>query len=110
MIPYPSELSENEVQTKLYNLLIRNGLDARCQVMASDRKSLFDIVIYVNKSAILIIEVKKKRGKLGSGEQIHRYRQYGVKAIYCQGEDDIKSCVKVAFNKVRHVYKELNPV
>lgn len=100
MIPYPEVPSEHEVQTALFNLLRKNGVDARCQVMSLDRKCLFDVVVYRDKKAFLIIEVKKSIGKRGSGSQIHKYRQYGIKAVYCQGMGEIKACVRYALNKI----------
>jgi hypothetical protein len=107
-IPYPSHLSEQEVQTKLYTLLQKNGLDARCQVWSHDHKCLFDIVVFRKKLPILIIEVKRKGSLLlgRKGEQMYKYRQYGVKVISCQGEDEINQAVRSAIGKLAAINRD----
>jgi hypothetical protein len=104
-IPYPSRLSEHEVQTRLFNELISLGIDARCQVSSADGKCLFDIVVFKDRLPILIIEVKRSFALLGGrkGNQIHKYRQYGIKVISCQGPEAIRSCIESAKGKMASI-------
>ena len=61
-IPYPTgRVAEFEIQAELYNKLKNEGYDVRGEVKA--KKSRLDLVVFENKKAKCIIEVKSWKRK-----------------------------------------------
>lgn len=63
MIQYPKKTSEFEIHSSIFNKLKALGYDVRGEVTFINknggRNARFDLVIFKNKNAILIIEVKR---------------------------------------------------
>lgn len=100
-IPYPKEESEFETQSKLMRELRKRNLDARGEVKDVDAR--FDIVVFKNKRAICIIEVKKdsqfKRRKKINKESLQylKYSRYNLPLIYCVGRKDLKKTIALVY-------------
>ena len=101
-IPYHAHASEFEVQAELYRRLRGMGLDVRGEVKTQfeqktkrDRASAcrFDLVLYENKTAVHIFEVKRHATRHKNGveatRQSQRYRTYGLPVTYVYGMADI---------------------
>ena len=103
-VPYPKEVGETEIQASLWSVLKRHGVDIRLEVrhmvqpksgVARKQYSRFDCVVYKNKVAVCIIEVKtsgKKRRTGAFKKQAKKYSQYNAHLIYCYG--DVEKVVK----------------
>lgn len=96
-INYPKHQSEFEVQSYLFQEMTSLGFDVRGEVNGSEG-SAFDLVVFdEEKNPIRIIEVKRKKFKQSKqnllsnmerkrlGEQIERYKRYGVPLDVVQG-------------------------
>jgi type I site-specific restriction-modification system R (restriction) subunit len=98
-ISYPKEIYEWEIEAILYNKLLTYGLDARLQVYADESsRCRFDLVVFVNKAAICIIEVKKqtikgRKKQLIALRQYKDYRRYGLPLIKCIGLKNIDKTI-----------------
>lgn len=64
-IGYPGEFSEFEVQSYLFTELTALGFDVRGEVMSKCSTCIFDLVIFVDRKPVRIIEVKRSRPKGG---------------------------------------------
>jgi response regulator RpfG family c-di-GMP phosphodiesterase len=98
-VTYPDSYSEFEIQSFLHTALREKGYDARGEVRTTTGKSRFDIVIFEQKKAVRIIEIKK--GKVGGHTkkkheqsqllaqelQIEKYRQHGLPVHHILGMD-----------------------
>jgi hypothetical protein len=107
-VPYPEELSEAEITATLYNELKKKSLDARLEVRTNDCDEngkvtcSFDVVVYDNKRAFCIIEVKKKVPKSHfkgfqkqlNSKQAIKYSKYDSEIFYCVGIGMVDSIVK----------------
>ena len=104
-IPYPKNISEFELQATLFALLKYNyKLDVRGEVIDRSMKSKFrksgfqtnrfDLVVYKEKKAICIIEVKREGKKYSEkSRQYKKYSFYQAELIYC---NSIKDVTKIA--------------
>lgn len=105
-IKYP-ETSEREIQATLWKKIIDNGIDAKLEV--TDRvkfdgtrsmvQNRFDIVVFLEKEAKIIIEVKKNGKADTLGRQMKKYHMYGIPVLTCLNEKEIDSC----FSKVLEI-------
>ena len=90
-ISYPLSPSEFEIQSYIYRCLKSAGHDIRGEVRSKRGTTRFDLVVFENFLAALIVEVKKNsqqelekddeygRKKLMTRKrQLHRYRKFGV--------------------------------
>lgn len=91
-IPYPSRMTEFEVQAMLMCQLRQAGLDVRGEVKAKfvkRRLCRFDLVVYEREQAVLVIEVKRPGRNvtpaIANTLQASRYRQYGVPVRFVAG-------------------------
>lgn len=88
MIPYPKTKSEFEIQAELFFALKNEGFSVRGEVSAKNEsgKSIFDLVVFVDDQAEIIIEVKNSphlalvNGK--RTKQAKKYNSYGLAVIY----------------------------
>jgi len=99
-IKYPENESEFEVQAFLYSALKKKCIDARGEVKShgsfglrpSKASCRFDIVIFENKKAILILEIKARKIRhkngLKSTRQGTRYPNFGVPVQFIYGMSD----------------------
>lgn len=96
-IQYPQKLSEFEVQSELYQLLISEGIDCRGHVESRVRingaccRVQFDLVVFVNKQAVVVIECKNRlesSDHLGA-RQRSRYGEFGIPVLVCDGREMI---------------------
>jgi hypothetical protein len=100
-VPYPWRPSEEDIQTVLLAKLWKAGYDAHSQVRLRPRPGYqgarFDIVVFVDKKAALIVEVKKgsRRARPASylkfpTAQTERYRALtGVYTILLRGINNV---------------------
>jgi hypothetical protein len=97
-IKYPPRHSEFEIHAYLYHRLHSIGYDVRGEVTLylPTHKCRFDLVIFHNKEAVCIIEVKDGVFMSNKQEEHHyqqwkktrqgrRYRELGLKVFYCRG-------------------------
>jgi hypothetical protein len=106
-IPVPSKPSEFELQAELYFELKRKGLDVRGEVPSrlNGRKSIFDLAIFVNKQAAVIIEVKNSpclallNGK--QTRQAKKYNDYGLPVIFHTSIHSINETVERVLNALQ---------
>ena len=84
-ILYPDDPTEFEIHSVLYTGLRALGIDARCQVKVRGGSAVLDIVIFEERKAVLIIEVKRA-GVGPIGKQVKRYAKYGVPVVVVRGE------------------------
>lgn len=93
-ISYPKRHSEFEIQALLFSALQLLGYDVRGEVKSSPCR--FDLVIFRNKEAICIIEVKKwiKKKTPSKTKQYDRYMSYGLPLVYCGHIEDIQETVR----------------
>jgi hypothetical protein len=105
-IPYHAHKSEFEVQAELYQALKNIGRDVRGEVKTTyqakgkgERAALcrFDLVVYEDKTAVHIFEVKRHATRHKNGveatRQSQRYRTYGLPVTYVYGLDDIPAAL-----------------
>ncbi len=113
-IEYPREKSEAEIQAILWRRLKRCGLDARLEVSSLMEKgkteSRFDIVVFYEREAFCIVEVKKdsrlyKRGiqRIADEKQVKKYSKYDAELFFCVGD----GMLDATFNKVKELADEL---
>lgn len=101
-IDYPDHVSEFEVHAELYFELKKiNGIEVRGEVRSRGSHGLrksktacrFDLVVYKNKKAICIIEVKggivNHMTTIEETRQGIKYPTYGVPVLVCYGIEDI---------------------
>lgn len=99
-IDYPGTPTEFELHAKLYCGLRARGIDARGEVMEIVRgsrrplgfKCRFDIVIFEEKRAVLVIEVKKNatgRLKYPLRRQASRYTAFGCPVWFVRGLEGV---------------------
>lgn len=99
-IKYPNKLSEFEIHSDLYNKLKSLWFDVRWEVIDTSikeisknkkwfRKSRFDLVIFKNKIATHIIEVKNSKKHTMNTRQNIKYSMYNLPILYCMWLDDI---------------------
>jgi len=98
-IPYPTEHSETEVVHYILNELHELEIDARAEVSSKDGTSRFDIVIFKNKVAQRIIEVKKRNGTL-TETQRKKYEKYQIPVDHVRGVKGADKYLKTAFEVI----------
>lgn len=98
VIPYPDFESEFEVHAKMYSALVGQGLDVRGCVKSkcNDGGKLAscypDIVVFKDRQAVCIVEVKNYREIYGQGlgkRQFRRYNLFGVPLFTCLNSSQI---------------------
>lgn len=110
-VPYNDDYkTEFEVQAYIYNSLCELGLVVKGEVVyeTSRRKTKdktrgekcrFDLVIYENRKAIRIIEVKARqvshKNGLEATRQSRKYRSFGVPVTFVYGIDDAIEFVRL---------------
>jgi len=102
-IQYPEKQSEFEIQATLFNKLVSLGYDVRGEVTYRDlsakkgfKQSRFDVVLFKDKKAILIIEVKNYKKENFETRQDIKYRGFGIDVVYLsslEGIDDLVSYI-----------------
>ena len=107
-IPYPARTSEFEIQAELFRGLKQSGYDVRgevkvpCNRETCTKGARFDLVVFKDKQAAVLIEVKSRLTSRGhkpimQTKQYQRYIRFGLPVIYCtnlrQIEEDRKSVV-----------------
>jgi hypothetical protein len=107
-IKYPKKVSEFEIQAELYSLLKdEEGYDVRGEVRVDDRKQpkgyrqcRFDLVVYEDKVAKFIIEVKDRKPKNfnKNTRQFKKYSSFGIPLFYCFGLDEIPKFYQIAYD------------
>jgi len=123
-IDYPKHSSEAEIQAELWKILKNIGYDVRLEVVHLREKNItnklkrvksrFDLVVFDNKKAVCIIEVKKDipiRNKQLKGakhhqsyRQIEKYAKYEAELVFCIGERSINKTIE----KVEEIMAEHN--
>lgn len=109
-IDYPKKYSEFEVQANLYAVLkFSYKLDVRGEVAIGQGsgKSRFDLVVFKDKKAVCIIEVKnqKREGLNTNTKQYKKYSSFGLRLFYCLN----MSFVKPLAEEVLEFYKNTDP-
>lgn len=103
-IHYPDNYSEAEIQFMLHSRLLALGYDSRLEV--TERKNVkkafgnrkgfrqcrFDCVIFNDKQALCIVEVKKNK-ESSFTRQNEKYRIYGLPLVYLFGVNDLEGCI-----------------
>lgn len=100
-IPYPRNVKEAEVQALLFASLRSLGYDARMEVNNEVYKRggdtcRFDIVVFLDKLPMCIVEVKSSRVKWKSTwntAQNDEYRSYGLPYIGCKGVSEMPQAI-----------------
>jgi len=106
-IPYPNHPSEREVQAELWEELKYWDIDARLEVIhmipslrkkskqrSKYSKNQFDVVVYKEKKAVCLIEVKREGKKITKDTRQHRkYSSYDIPLLYCIGSSQIEETV-----------------
>lgn len=88
-IPYPGEASEFEIQAYLFHHLNALGFDTRGEISSRCATCIFDLVVYLDRKPIRIIEVKRSKAKTSVAahcrkvtkareKQLDRYGKFGV--------------------------------
>jgi hypothetical protein len=90
-INYPNKNSEFDIQSKICNYIIKKGYDIKweitirnCSNIKGQRQCRFDLVVFKDKIAKLIIEVKNWNWKI-SKRQILKYSKFWIH-IVCYNE------------------------
>lgn len=99
-IKYPEKDFEIDTQTHLLILLREMGYDAKQEVKFKNNR--FDIVIFEEKKAICIIEVKNhKRKYIGSPalpslqtKQLTKYKKMGLPVLLCRNANDMPRIIE----------------
>ena len=84
-IEYPNFPTEFELHAQIFCFLRREGIDVRGEVkmpFGSTGRCSFDLVVFKNKIATSVIEVKKTSHRRDGTRQNSRYRRFGVPVIY----------------------------
>ena len=84
-ISYPKDYSEFEIQSFIYNEFKIMNIDVRGEIVSNQRKCRFDLVVYVDKKPVQIIEVKQSKSKTISDLQHLKYHSYSLPVEYVQG-------------------------
>lgn len=95
-IVYPPCESEFEIQSYIYSTLKTKGYDVRGELRTRLGVCRFDLVVFVDRKPVRIIEVKqsetaKRKGgfssdrKKSSWSQLCRYRKYGIEVVAISG-------------------------
>lgn len=99
-IAYPNKQSEFEIHSRLFQRLLDEGFDARAEVIHINKKApkgfkkcRFDIVIFENKVATKIIEVKNYEKTNFETRQDKKYSAFGIELIYCTSINSIESVI-----------------
>ena len=110
---YPTEQSEFEIQSYVYTGLRQLGFDVRGEVSSSNAKSRFDLVVFVDKRPVLIIETKRTAESMVRGipkedrrihlrkiardqnKQLDKYLSYGVPVAWVNGSADAARLVNI---------------
>lgn len=93
VLPYPKKGSEAEIQALLWMKLKQIDCDARMEVChrvnvnGTTIQSRFDIVVYKDKKAVCIVEVKNGRNLSPTGRQMNKYMCYGLPLMICSTEN-----------------------
>ncbi len=114
-IVYPSHSSEFEIQSFVYQSLMSLGHDVRGEVRTTNGKSRFDLVVFVDKHPVLIIEIKKftaeesqlRSPKKGRATRVRKqlrtrvvqdkkYREYELPVSWIEGMQQAVSYVESA--------------
>ena len=98
-IPYPSTESEAEITAYILSYLLLNKVDARAEVTAKDGNSRFDIVIFKEKVAQRIIEVKKSKGIL-TNIQRDKYLRFKLPVDHVKGMKNAKKYLETVLNTI----------
>ena len=103
-IEYPIFISEFDTQAELCSRLKGLGYDVRGEVRLTDisqqkgyREFRFDLVVFKEKEAKIIIEVKRNSKKEGfnyNTRQFKKYSLFNIPLIYCFGIEDIEDTIK----------------
>jgi len=100
VISYPLKPTEFEIQAELYLKMRGLGIDVKGELKISKKQtgtrgSIFDLVIFKERKAVAIVEVKKRYRGLGAGGTIQeaKYKEFGIPLIYCF-RDNIEDTVK----------------
>lgn len=100
-IKYPYKESEFEIQAAIFNRLKELGYDVRGEVTDIQperekgfRQSRFDLVVFENKKAKFIIEVKNYKKTNFNTRQDLKYLQYEAELIYCSSINGIEDLIK----------------
>jgi hypothetical protein len=109
-LDYPARCSEFEVQAYIYWTLKAKGYDVRGEVSSRLRAFVLDLVVYVDRRPVLIIETKSRLGKKTGGwgsegqrlaaddaegrrDQLAAYRTLGLPVVSVSGmEQAIAYC------------------
>lgn len=101
-VPYPNKPSESDVLVQLILKLLELGLDVKTEVKlnttssfdtAHSRSARFDIVIYVDSIAKIIIEVKRTNNGKATVQQKHYNELTGLPVLVCGGMIQIQDTV-----------------
>lgn len=103
-IQYPARTSEFEIQAELFQDLKQLGYDIHGEVPTSwnrrtgTKGARFDLVIFRNKRAAVLIEVKshlagRSHKPTTQTKQYQRYSQYGLPVIYCTNLTQIEETI-----------------
>ena len=99
-ICYPKKQSEFEIHSRLFQKLLDKGFDARAEVIHINKKApkgfkkcRFDIVIFENKIATKIIEVKNYDKTNFDTRQDKKYSAFGIDLIYCTSIESIEDVI-----------------
>ena len=105
-IAYPAVESEFEVQAFLFSELRRAGFDARGEVQvhglfgqrAAKASCRFDIVIFEDKRAVMVLEVKARpvihKSGVENTRQGKRYPRFGVPVQFIYGMNDARKFLR----------------
>ena len=107
IIKYPGQLNEAEIQAFLHMDLLALSIDSRMEVKYQTQEAKykprvqfarFDIVIFKDKVAQCIVEVKgpKRNGKIratGLQKQLRKYGKFNLPIFTCLGKTEIKKTV-----------------
>jgi len=92
-IPYPKRQSEFEIQSHIFQHLLKLGYDVRGSLTSRRRFSRLDLVIFEQHKPVLIIEVKKP-GQYMTQTQRDKYETYGIPLEVVRSIREANSLVK----------------
>jgi len=106
LIKYPKERTEFELQSELYQFLLGSGYDVRGEIKDKQpgiRGARFDIVVYKNKQAVAILEIKDHVNKK-YGTKIStvygKYMHYGLPIYVISGQKQINEFKSMVISKL----------
>ena len=109
-IPYPKKICESEIKSILYNQFHNIGIDARLEVAGPN--SRYDIVIFKNHKARIIIECKSwnnnyyeklKKARNYTNKQIRKYKSTGFEVFTCGNIRQIPKTISIIKNKISNI-------